>query len=81
MGKPGQNGGQTYTEKTKQQNIVVEEHHQPQNEMMAPQHEMAEQRQAEGISPYARFFHSIKPLPPLPLAGGPVPKEEKVGYK
>lgn len=81
MGKPGQNGGQTYTEKTKQQNIVVEEHRQPQNEMMAPQHEMAEQRQAEGISPYARFFHSIKPLPPLPLAGGPVPKEEKVGYK
>ena len=81
MGKPGQNGSQTYTEKTKQQNIVVEEHRQPQNEMMAPQHEMAEQRQAEGISPYARFFHSIKPLPPLPLAGGPVPKEEKVGYK
>ena len=31
MGKPGQNGSQTYADKTKRQNIVVEEHRQPQH--------------------------------------------------
>ena len=82
MCKPGQNGSQTYADKTKQQDIVVEEHQQPQQEMMAPRHDVAAPQQEERAdTPYARFFHSIKPLPPLPLAEGPVPKEEKVGYK
>lgn len=81
MPKPGENSGQTYANKTKQQNIVVEEHRQPQQVVMAPQHDIAEQRQVERNSPYERFFHRLKPLPPVPVAGGPVPKEEKVGYK
>lgn len=81
MCKPGQNGGQTYAEKTKQQNIVIGEHRQPQHEMMAPQNEMAEQQQEEQETAYDRFFQIIKPLPPLPLAGGAAPQEEKVGKK
>ena len=74
MARPGENSGQTYADKTKQKNIVVEEHRQPQHEMMAPQHDIAEQRQVERNSPYERFFHRLKPLPPVPVAGGPVPK-------
>lgn len=81
MCKPGQNGNQTYADKTKQQNIVVEEHQQPQQDMMAPQHDIAENRQVERVSPYARFIHTLKPLPPLPVAGGAAPQEEKVGHK
>ena len=81
MGKPGQNGSQTYADKTKRQNIVVEEHRQPQHEVMAPQHDIVENRQIERDSPYARFFQTLKPLPPLPVAGGAAPQEEKVGYK
>ena len=48
---------------------------------MAPQHDIAEQRQVERNSPYERFFHTLKPLPPVPVANGPAPQEEKVGYK
>ena len=81
MPKPGENSGQTYANETKQKNIVVEERERAQQNVVAPQHDIAEKRQVERDSPYARFFHTLKPLPPLPVAGGPVPEEEKVGYK
>lgn len=82
MARPGENSGQTYADKTKQKNIVVEEHRQPQHEMMAPQHDIAEQRQVERApSAYDRFFQTLKPLPPVPVTNGPAPQEEKVGYK
>lgn len=81
MPKPGENSGQTYANETKQKNIVVEERERAQQNVVAPQHDIAEKRQVERDSPYARFFHTLKPLPPVPVAGGPVPEEEKVGYK
>lgn len=80
MCKPGENGSQTYAEKTKHKNIHVEEHRQPQHEMMAPQNEMAAQQEEQDTA-YDRFFQVIKPLPPLPVAGGAAPQEEKPGYK
>lgn len=83
MPRPGE-GDQAYQDKTKQaqRDIMVEEHAEPQHDMMAPQHDMAGQQQAEQApSPYARFFARLKPLPPAPVAGGPVPEEEKVGRK
>lgn len=81
MPRPGENSGQTYANKTEHKNIVVEEHQQPQQDMMAPQHDIAGQRQAERVSPYERFIHTLKPLPPLPVPGGAAPEEEKVGSK
>ena len=55
MCKPGENGSQTYAEKTKHKNIHVEEHRQPQHEMMAPQNEMAAQQEEQDTA-YDRFF-------------------------
>ena len=81
MPKPGENSGQTYANETKQKNIVVEERERAQQNVVAPQHDIAEKRQVERDSPYARFFHTLKPLPPVPVAGGPGPEEGKVGYK
>lgn len=83
MGGPKEGSSQTYAEKTASQTIhVTEEPVLAQRERMAPQQDAAQQqREVQAPTAYDRFFTGLCPLPAVPVAGGPVPQEEKPGYK
>lgn len=83
MGGLKRGGSEAYAERTASQTIhVAEEPLHSQRKMMAPQQDTAERRQVERApTAYDRFLNSIPPLPSAPVAAGPAPQEEKVGYK
>ena len=83
MCKPG-SPDQVYQKKNQQvqRNMMAEEHQRIRQQVVAPQYENVNQQQEQKKeSAYDDFIKSLKPLPAVPVAGGPAPEEAKVGWK